>query len=70
VYTKTEVTKENGTFALEANKVAPGFYKIEITTNDKDGQAVKDVRFIELFDPLNNGLLRAEYLWAKGVIRH
>ncbi len=67
VYTKTEDTKENGSFALEANNVVPGFYKIEITTKDKDGQPVKDIRFIELFDPLNNGLLRREHLWAKGT---
>jgi uncharacterized protein YfaS (alpha-2-macroglobulin family) len=35
-------------------------------TRDKDGQEVKDVRFIELFDEKNNQLASPQYLWSQG----
>ncbi|ULT42316.1 hypothetical protein KRR40_01385 [Niabella defluvii] len=39
-----------GIFALNSFKYQPGYYTIEISTKDKDGNDVKDVQYIELFD--------------------
>ncbi|HEV7378546.1 MAG TPA: alpha-2-macroglobulin family protein, partial [Dyadobacter sp.] len=48
------------------NKLAPGFYQIEILTNDKNGEEVKLVKSIELTDPENNQLTNTRYLWTGG----
>src|SRR5688500_7518324 len=37
---------------------------IEIETKDKNGETVKDVKFIELFDENADKLNRPEYLWS------
>ncbi len=43
-----------------------GFYEVEILTKDKDGNEVKDIQYLELYDSKNNNLTRPEYLWTKG----
>ena len=48
-------------------KLAPGFYIIEISTKDKNGEEVKDVKYIELFDEKNNQLAKPQYLWTEGA---
>src|SRR4030095_11088280 len=45
-------------------QLGAGFYQIEIETKDKDGQPVKDVRYIELYDEKSDKLARPEYLWT------
>ena len=45
---------------------APGFYTIEIETKDKNGELVKDVKYIELYDERSNQLSRPVYLWTQG----
>ena len=37
---------------------------IEIETKDKNGETVKDVKYIELFDEKSNQLNRPQYLWT------
>ncbi len=64
VLTKSDSLKENKPFVLNETKLAPGFYEIEISTKDKNGEEVKDVQLIELFDEKSNQLNRAEYLWT------
>lgn len=66
VFTKTDTTSSSSLFNIEKDAVKPGFYKVEITTTDKDGNEVKDVRYLEVFDPNSNKLNRPEYLWTKG----
>jgi hypothetical protein len=46
-------------------KFEPGFYEIEIITKDKDGQEVKDVKYIELYDEKSRQLSHPEYLWTE-----
>ena len=48
-------------------KFVPGFYVIEISTRDKDGAEVKDVKYIELYDEKSNQLNVPQYLWAEGA---
>ena len=35
-------------------------------TKDKDGQEVKDIKYIELYDEKNNQLNQPQYLWTEG----
>ena len=59
---RTDSSRANGQWAIDNGKLTTGFYEIEIITKDKDGNEVKDLRYIELFDP-KNGFNRPEYLW-------
>jgi hypothetical protein len=43
-----------------------GFYIVEVSTKDKDGKEVKDVKYIELYDEKSNQLSHPEYLWTEG----
>jgi len=40
---------------------------IEISTKDKNGEEVKDVKYIELYDDKNNKLDIPQYLWTEGA---
>ncbi|MDI9364012.1 MAG: alpha-2-macroglobulin family protein [Flavobacterium sp.] len=43
-------TLTNTKFQIPNSKLDPGFYKIEATTTDKDGNTIKDVRYMQLFN--------------------
>lgn len=43
-------TSTNTKFQIPNNKLTVGFYKIEATTTDKDGNTIKDVRYMQLFN--------------------
>ncbi len=66
VYEKTDSVKENSKFEFRNSNFLSGFYRIEVTTTDKDGHEVKDVKYIELFDDKSNQLNHPEYLWTEG----
>ena len=60
VFEKSDSAKENGRvvkWRVASSK--PGFYVIEISTKDKNGEEVKDVKYIELYDEKNNQLSHA-----------
>lgn len=40
-----------------------GWYVVEITAKDKDGQDVKDVKYFQVFDPKSNSLPAPSYTW-------
>jgi hypothetical protein len=48
------------------SNLAPGFYEIEVLTKDKDGEEVKDVKYIELYDGKGNQLDHPQFLWTEG----
>ena len=54
----------NGQLAIGNGQIGPGFYVVEITARGKNGDEVKDVQYIELFDQKSKELNRPEYLWA------
>ncbi|HEV7783122.1 MAG TPA: alpha-2-macroglobulin family protein, partial [Chitinophagaceae bacterium] len=64
VFDRTDSAVTTGKWEMNGNKLAPGFYMIEMETKDKDGQPVKDVKYIELFDEKSNQLNRPDYLWS------
>ena len=66
VYSKTDTTSAGSVFNVADAKLAPGFYLVEVTTTDKDGQPLKDVGYVEIYDEHSNKLSRPEYLWTKG----
>ncbi|TMI86657.1 MAG: alpha-2-macroglobulin, partial [Bacteroidetes bacterium] len=65
VFEKTDSSKINGQWSIGNRQFATGIYEIEITTNDKDGSEVKDVKYVELYDQKSNQLDHPEYLWTE-----
>lgn len=63
-FDKSDSTRESGEWQIAGGKFAPGFYVIEISAKDKNGEEVKDVKYIELFDEKNSKLNRPDYLWT------
>ncbi len=64
VFSKADSTRVNGEWQVASGKFTPGFYVIEMVTKDKNGEEVKDVKYIELFDEKSNQLNRPDYLWT------
>ena len=64
VFNKSDSVKEKSPWTIDHRPWIPGFYVIEMTTKDKNGEEVKDVKYIEMFDEKNNQLNRPDYLWA------
>jgi hypothetical protein len=67
VFNKTDSVKENGKWKIENGQWAAGFYMIEISTTDKNGEAVKDIQYIELFDERSKQLNQPQYLWSQAA---
>ncbi len=66
VFEGTDSVKENSKFEIRNSNLSAGFYVVEVTTKDKDGQEVKDVKYVELYDDKSNQLNHPEYLWTEG----
>jgi len=64
IFNKTDSTKADGSWGIAQGSWTPGFYVIEIVAKDKNGEEVKDIKYIELFDEKNKQLNRPEYLWT------
>ena len=64
VYEATDSSRLNGQWPIDNRKLAPGFYVVEIETKDKDGNLVKDIKYIELIDVTSRQLNRLQYLWT------
>ncbi|NIJ55849.1 alpha-2-macroglobulin family protein [Dyadobacter arcticus] len=63
---QTTRLSENQKFPLAGVRFTPGFYKIQITTKDENGDEIKDLKYIELTNPESNRLLRPQYLYTEG----
>ena len=50
VFEKADSVKDDGKWKIENGKIGTGFYMVEISTKDKNGEEVKDIQYIELFD--------------------
>lgn len=64
ILNKTDSARMNGEWSIVNGKYNTGFYIVEITAKHKNGEEVKDVKYIELFDEKNNQLNRPAYLWT------
>jgi hypothetical protein len=65
VFEKEDSVKKNGQWATDNKQFLPGIYVVEISTKDKNGEEVKDIKYIELFDEKSKQLNHPEYLWTK-----
>ncbi|HET6995516.1 MAG TPA: MG2 domain-containing protein, partial [Chitinophagaceae bacterium] len=75
VLEKTDSTRENsnpdsyrgeiGIPIAIGTKLDPGIYMVEISTKDKNGGEVKDVKYVELIDEKSKQLNAATYLWTE-----
>jgi hypothetical protein len=66
VFEKADSVKDDGKWKIENGKIGTGFYMVEISTKDKNGEEVKDIQYIELFDEKSKQLNSPVYLWTKG----
>ncbi len=66
VFEKADSVKDDGKWKIENGKIGTGFYMVEISTKDKNGEEVKDIQYIELFDEKSKLLNSPVYLWTKG----
>ena len=66
IFEKADSVWENSPWSIVHSPWLPGFYTIEITTIDKNGEEVKDVKYIELYNEKSNQLSKSAYLWALG----
>lgn len=68
VHEQTDSTKASGEWMLRnsTQKFKPGHYIIEITTKDRNGETVKDIKYIELTDEKDTRLSFPGYLWSQG----
>jgi hypothetical protein len=67
VFETTDSARESSKFEVRSSKLSPGFYVVEISTKDKNGEEVKDVKYIELYDEKSNQLGHSQYLWTEGA---
>ena len=65
LYTKTDTTSKDKPFGID-QAIAPGYYVLQVTTKDKNGEEVKYERYVEVFDPKEEKLNQPRYLWTKG----
>jgi hypothetical protein len=65
VFEKSDSAKANSEFRIMNYEFKPGFYVIEVSTKDKNGEEVKDIKYIELFDEKSNQLNHPQYLWTE-----
>jgi hypothetical protein len=73
VLEQSDSTNENSKFKIprlpdgqENSKFNPGYYEVEVSTKDKDGNEVKDIEYIELYNEKSNQLTKPNYLWTQG----
>ncbi len=59
----TDSSHSDGTFGLGDKTFTPGYYMIEMESRDKNGEPVKDIRYIELSDTKSNQLTNPSYTW-------
>lgn len=65
VFSKTDSVLESGKWKVGNGKWEPGLYVVEMVTKDKNGEEVKDLKYIELYDEKSNRLSSPQYLWAE-----
>lgn len=64
VLEQSGATDSTGNFTLDKTVFEPGYYVVEITTKDKDGKAVKDVQYVELYKDGQQPVF-PQYLWTQ-----
>lgn len=60
---RTDTSSPNLKFQITNIKFSPGWYIIEATTKDKDGNEVKNQTYIQLVDGKTKNTISPEYVW-------
>ncbi len=63
VFERTDSSSKDLKFRFTGNKFQPGWYKIEAVTKDKNGEAVKNIAFIQLIDGKTQQPISPAYIW-------
>lgn len=63
---QSDSTNNISNFKIQNSKFSPGYYVVEVSAKDKEGNEVKDVKYIELYNENSKQLNHPEYLWTKG----
>jgi alpha-2-macroglobulin-like protein/alpha-2-macroglobulin family protein/MG2 domain-containing protein len=66
VFDESDSTKESSLFSIHHSPFTSGWYLIEATAKDKYGQAVKNIKYIQLYDSKNGNPANPQYNWAFG----
>ncbi len=61
---KNDSTTSTGVFELPNSKLGEGWYVIEVSTKDKNGEAVKDIKYINLYDQKSKSIPVTTYVWG------
>jgi uncharacterized protein YfaS (alpha-2-macroglobulin family) len=64
IATLTDSVKENSRIDLKGLKLQPGNYVLEFSTRDKNGEEVREVKYLEVYDENNGKLNFPAYLWV------
>ncbi len=56
------VSDSTGIFRLNSQNVQPGYYLLDISTEDKDGRAVRDRHYVEVYNPRQSQPAYPQYL--------
>lgn len=65
VLEQTGTTDSTGKFKLNKTNFDPGYYAVEVFTNDKEGNEVKDIKYIELFSQKQKEPVYPQYLFTQ-----
>jgi hypothetical protein len=78
VFEKTDSTRSSGVFTMNGSSLQPstfnlqlaaGIYSIEVTTTDKYGQEVKDVKYVNLLDSKTGMPASPAYQWELAAVQ-
>ncbi len=64
IYSQSVTTDSSGVVALRKQNFQAGYYAITISTKDKEGNEIKDVKYVELYNEKNPQPVRPQYLYA------
>ncbi len=61
-------TLKHSTFNIQHSTLTQGWYVIEATTHDKDGQEVKEIKYVQLYDKQSASLPSPQYNWSNIIL--
>jgi hypothetical protein len=67
IFNRSDSVRVNGEWNITGEKIQPGYYVIEISTKDKNGETVKDTRYVEIYDEKSKQLSYPRYLWTEAA---
>jgi uncharacterized protein YfaS (alpha-2-macroglobulin family) len=63
VFEKSDSTNKDSIFKIQDSRFNGGWYVVEATAKDKYGQEVKDVKYLQVYDPKSTSVPAASYVW-------